>query len=470
LGYISKEEVGLLLDDVLTNLAAFEMAQRMRFTGTEQTADVEQFKKDWVARGRDLADKFERWYEPTQSRLGERFASEASLTRAAALWQLFHVHIPHGRGALDACVDLYLLDYIMCNASTLTWDIGIKPATVDQITFARTWGTATHARHAGPFVDRDFNDPTQVIFTAADILTLAALRPVAASNIDQIACPPKDGKQELALHFYGGVVGDHGFDDFVGQGPYVGLPIFTKNWSLAVSQLYLGGVMPALPRTYLFPRIPTIQADDVMRGMARYDYDVLYGCIKNGGAMAHNAITVQAMHCLHDILSAPAFDVKRSNRCQMLMNRWVLEAVDRTVEITGENAMISAERLQQLVAAVRKDDRRMRSEIEDLPARHHRSYRAAPGHRKPPMLERRCHGRYSPLSVRRAPCQRSPLAMGAPRSDGRASTIRGQPHHARRKSAILFAVASGRQPAARPDMPARTTTVYTTRCVSPGGQ
>jgi hypothetical protein len=59
LRYISKEEVGLLLDDVLTNLAAFEMAQRMGFTGTEQTADVEQFKKDWVARRRDLADKLE---------------------------------------------------------------------------------------------------------------------------------------------------------------------------------------------------------------------------------------------------------------------------------------------------------------------------------------------------------------------------------------------------------------------------
>lgn len=67
-----------------------------------------------------------------------------------------------------------------------------------------------------------------------------------------------------------------------------------------MSQMYAGGCMPTIARTYFFPTVPVHPNDDNNRNQARQDYDIFFGRVQDGGAIAHNAITIQAMRHLHE--------------------------------------------------------------------------------------------------------------------------------------------------------------------------
>ena len=223
-GYILREEVDLLKKDIMSNLAAIDLGRRLGYSGGVFTADAELLKQDWAHLRTAINPQMLRWRQATRGAVDERFDSEALLSRAAASWQAFHANIPNGGGAVDGNVDLYIFDYILSNAVTVTWDIGIKIPTSDPIAFAREWSPHRHIFYDGPFVNRDFGDPQRFIWTMVDIPVLVALRPIASSKVDQIPVEPKDAQESLALSIYGNYVGEFTVDNVPNNLSYVVSP------------------------------------------------------------------------------------------------------------------------------------------------------------------------------------------------------------------------------------------------------
>jgi hypothetical protein len=158
--------------------------------------------------------------------------------RAAANWQASHQYIPNGGGAVPENFDLFAFDYITDHADTTNWDIGIRLPEGDPVGYAHEGTPDRHRYYEGHFSDRDFADPTQIIWNIADISNLVRLRPVAASNVHQTAVAPGDAQESLALQFYGNYAHDFSENNTYDETVYVGEPIRTIMWDAAMKELY----------------------------------------------------------------------------------------------------------------------------------------------------------------------------------------------------------------------------------------
>ena len=179
--------------------------------------------------------------------------------------------IPNGGGNVEGNIDLFLFDFILEFGETRTWAPTIRTSETDPVWFAREWAPTRHTNNAGPFVNRNTND---MIFREEHIPDLAALRPVAAYNVDRIAIAPRDAQEEAAQHFYGDYIGEFDVLNMSDDLLNVGEPISTNRWDEAMSQLYAGARKPPIPRTYTYPQQPQDPPNDDNRAALWVDYGI----------------------------------------------------------------------------------------------------------------------------------------------------------------------------------------------------
>ena len=73
--------------------------------------------------------------------------------------------------------------------------------------------------------------------------------------------------------------------------------------------------------------------------------------------LADNAITIQSMRRVYEVMTAHPFDLDEANRVINAVTQWLLVENDETLDITRENAIIQQSRLDSLLSAANNPER-----------------------------------------------------------------------------------------------------------------
>lgn len=137
-------------------------------------------------------------------------------------------------------------------------------------------------------------------------------------------------------------------------------------------QLYVEDILPPIPQTYTFPRVPQILANDATSEFLRWDHMTLFREIRDESPIAFNVINIQAMRLLHELMVAEVLDMNEAQRVANLITAWIQDKDQNVLEVTFQNARLFLTHLAQLNAAARGNKLILPGEcaIQDLPRRH----------------------------------------------------------------------------------------------------
>jgi len=115
-----------------------------------------------------------------------------------------------------------------------------------------------------------------------------------------------------------------------------------------MAQLYPNALLPPAPHSYAWPKTRAHPANKPARAILHDRYESFIVGIQGGGLEAYNAITVQELTLLRDLIISPQPDVLETQRAINLLRTWFEDANDHTLDITPDNCWRGPLALQEI--------------------------------------------------------------------------------------------------------------------------